>query len=145
MIVDEVIARVETASADLAGRVEGAGELTALVRERALPQMTPAAFVLPLGLRAGAADSVSGLFRQLADEVVAVVLVVEVAGDVTGGAALPTIDALVAGVIDGVCGWKPAGEIGSFRLDRGRLVAVDRGVVIYQLDFAIPRQLRIQA
>ncbi|MEX2126969.1 MAG: hypothetical protein WD871_01830 [Xanthobacteraceae bacterium] len=143
MLLDPVIARVKQAAPALGGRVEGAAELSALVKSNALPQVTPASFVLPNGLRGGAADAVTGLFRQQLDEVVSVVLIVRVAGDRTGAGALPTIDTVIGQVVNAVCGWAPAGQIGVFRLSAGRLVSLNAGAVIYQLDFAIADQLRI--
>lgn len=143
MQVDDAIVRLEAQVPALARRVEGAAELSELVRKNNLPQQTPAAFVLPLGLRGGEADTSAGIFRQSFDETIAVVLIIESAGDATGGKALPTIHALIWAVIAAIAGWAPADEIGVFRLMRGQLVSMSRGIVIYQLDFAIQDQLRI--
>lgn len=145
MLVDQVIARLVVLVPDLGTRIEGAAELTALVTSGALPNVTPCAFVLPLGLRGGAASAVTGLFRQSVDEVVGVVLIVEAPGSDTGAPALPTIDALVNAVIAALCGWRPDAEIGVFQLARGALLQVSNGAVMYQLDFSIPDQLRIAA
>ncbi len=113
------------------------------MRDGNLPQVTPAAFVLPLGMRGGQPDAAAGMFRQFYDDVVAIVLVVEFAGDATGGRALPPIDALVRAIVDAMAGWGPGNQVGVFRLMAGRLVSVAAGTVIYQLDFAINDQLRI--
>lgn len=144
MLLDQVIGRLVVLCPDLGTRIEGAAELTALVTSGALPNVTPCAFVLPLGLRGGAAHAVTGLFRQGVDEVVGVVLIVEAPGSDTGAPALPTIDALVNSVIAAMCGWRPDDDaIGVFQLARGALLQASRGAVMYQLDFSIPDQLRI--
>lgn len=143
MLIADVIARLESEVASLALRVQGAAEFSDLIGRGALSQVTPCAFVIPVGLQPGAADAATGLFRQTYDEVVGVVIVVEAAGDATGGAALADIDALIWAVIPALGGWAPGDQVGVFRLSRGALVSLTGGTVIYQLDFAIQDQLRI--
>jgi hypothetical protein len=143
MLVDDVIIRLNAQVSTLAGRIQGAAELSALAKENALPPVLPAAFVLPLGLRPGEADAAVNAFVQDVDEVVGVVLLAEAPGDVTGAGALPTIDQLIKDAIVAVCGWAPGDEVGVFRLSRGALVSLTAGTVIYQLDFAIADQVRI--
>jgi hypothetical protein len=144
MLVADLSARIMAEVAALSDRVEGAAELTELLRRKALPQASPFAFVLPLGLRARSeGDAATGAFLQMIDELFAVVLIVRSAGDVTGAKALPKIDELVRAVIDAVCGWAPDEAVGVFRLARGQLLAVDAGSVQYQLDFALQQQARI--
>ncbi len=146
MLVADLADRITAEVADLSGRVREAAELRELVREGALPQAPVSAFVLPLGLRARSeGDAATSAFIQAVDELFAVVLVVRYAGDVTGGKALPKIDALVWAVIDAVCGWAPVAAVGVFRLSRGQLLAADAGAAQYQLDFAIQQQVRILA
>jgi hypothetical protein len=143
MLIDDVITRIGARVSDLAGRVRGAAELSALVKNHALPNETPFAFVLPLGLRGGDDEAATGLFRQSVDDTIAVVLLVEAAGDEAGEKALPGIDTLVDAIIEAVCGWGPANAFGVFRLVRGSLLSLNAGTVIYQIDFAIQDQLRI--
>lgn len=144
MLVDEVVTRLEAQVADLAGRTRQAAELAELLRQNALPASPVAAFVLPLGLRArGEGDAMAGSFLQSFDELAGVLLLVRTGNDATGGRALPTIDALVETTIAAIAGWGPAGEPGVFRLARGQLLSAERGLVLYQLDFAIQRQARI--
>jgi hypothetical protein len=144
LLVDPVITRIDDEVPALKGRVEGAAELAALVREDALPQVMPAAFVVPVGLQGGRADAVSGLFRQNYVEVVGVVLIVAAAGDATGALALPELQDLVGAGVTAVCGWAPDAAVGVFELRRGALVSLNAGAVIYQLDFGINSQLRIE-
>jgi hypothetical protein len=145
MSTDALVARLKARVAALEERVEGAAELTELVNQNALPNRTPAAYVLPLGLRAGQADAATGLFRQAIGELVGVLLIIRSAGDVTGQRALPTMHSLVADVVNAVCGWGPDGNVvgGVFQLSRGALVSLNRGTIIYQLDFAVDDMLRI--
>jgi hypothetical protein len=142
---DDVIARLKANVPALGSRVEGGAELTEIVRRNALPQVTPAAFVVPLGVRGGAADAATGLFRQSVDHIVAVILVVRVAGDRTGKHSLAPLRTLRAAVVEALCGWAPGDQIGAFRLDRSRLLSLNDGTAIEQIDFSIGDQLRISA
>lgn len=145
MIVSGVITRLSAEVDALGGRVQGLAELAALVRDRALPNVTPAAYVVPAGLRGGEGDASAGAFTQMVDEVVSVVLVVKSHGDPTGGKALATFDALIADCAAALAGWAPANQVGVFRLQRGAMVSLEAGTAIYQLDFAIRQQLRIMS
>jgi hypothetical protein len=142
-LVDQVKARIEAKVAALAGRLEEVADLAELVAAGALPQRMPWAFVIPLGFNGREPADAAGLFIQTLDETVGVVLLVEAVGDPKAKRAIATIDLLVIDVRNALCGFVPDGEIGDFRATRGRLVSVANGVVIYQLDFAIPAQLRI--
>jgi hypothetical protein len=46
-------------------------------------------------------------------------------------------------IIASVAGWAPGDEIGVFALSRATLLDFTRGVIVYQIDFAIADQLRI--
>lgn len=146
MLVDDVIARIANAGgvAALAGRVKGAAELSELVRQKAMPAASPFAFVLPLALSArGDGDAAAGMFTQSLDETVAVLIAVRAAGDVSGGKALASVEAVGDAVIARVCGWGPDSEPGVFRLTRAALVSAEAGLVLFQIDFTCQRQLRI--
>lgn len=140
---DAVIARLHGQVAELAGRVEGALELAALVDGNNMPQQTPAAFVIPLGLRGGAANAVTGMYRQSVNETVAVVLVLDAPSDPAGESARPTLQTIIGKTINALAGFAPDAAIGVFELTRGDLVQCAEGLVIYQLDFTIADQLRI--
>lgn len=143
-MIAEVIARLQAQVPDLAGRVEGAASFADLMRRNALPQHTPAAHVLPLGLRGGKADAASGAFTQAFDETVAVLLTVR-SYDRTGAPALEDVDTLIRVIVEAVAGWAPGDEVGVFALGRGQLVNMSAGTIVYQLDFTISDQLRILA
>lgn len=143
MMVTELVARLESEIETLTGRCQTAAELAELSRQGAWPQASPAAFVIPLGLHAaGRGEASAGAFTQLVDEQFAVLLVVRTSGDITGGKAIPTIDALVWEIIDAVCGWGPEEAIGVFHLRRGQIISADKGRVTYQLDFGLQQQVR---
>ncbi|RIA44046.1 hypothetical protein DFR49_2282 [Hephaestia caeni] len=144
MQIGAVMDRVALAAPVLAGRVHSAAKLSEVMQRNQLPQVTPAAFVLPLGLQGGAADAVTGLYRQSVSHVVGVLLAVRAAGDATGAAGLATLDPLIDAVVGGIAGWTPDDDtIGVFTLSRGELLSLSAGTLTYQLDFAIEDQLRI--
>lgn len=143
--VDAVRARIAARVPALSGRIDNAGQFAALVERNQLPQVTPAAFVLPGGLAGGSADAAAGLFRQDMTELVLVVLVVRVAGDARGGAALDTMTPLVNAVVGAVAGWGPDDAPGVYILDRAELVGAKDGALVFQIDFSLQDQLRIAA
>lgn len=140
--VGAMIARIASVINVLAGRIEGAAEFAALMKSNALPQVTPAAFVLPLGLQGGQADAAAGAYTQALERVFGVVLVMRNAGR-TGEDALDPLDALIEQTVTALAGWGPADAPGVFRLVRGALVSMAAGTVVYQLDFSISDQVRI--
>lgn len=141
MLVAAVLDRVATVPS-LEGRVEGAADLAEMMRNNRLPQVTPAAHVLPMGLTGGAVDVVTGLFRQHVEEAVAVVLTWR-SFQGSGAGALGGLDALIDAVIHALAGWTPQGATGPLRLARGRLVSMAQGTIVYELQFLLPGQLRI--
>lgn len=149
MLVDAIKTKLVAEVASLAGeRTQFAAELSELIRQKALPNSPAAAFLVPAGLRPkGDGESAAGAFTQAIDEVVAIVLVINSASDVTGGRALDRVDELVWAVIMAIAGWMPPDleatpYTGDFRLLRGQIVSLTAGAIIYQLEFAIALQLR---
>lgn len=142
-LVAAVRKRLEEGMDVLSKRVEEAADLTEMVKKGALPNVTPWAYVIPLGLQPRSeGDAGTGYFTQMLDEVVGVIFVVRSAGDRTGGKALPTLDDLIRDAVALIPGWGPASAIGVFRVRRGALLSVNAGLAIYQLDFAIQTQVR---
>jgi len=144
-LISDVKARIESKVTALAGRLEEVADLAALIAAGALPQRSPAGYVIPLGFNGRPPADAAGMFIQSLDKSVGLVLVVQAPGDPKARRALATIDALEADVLDGVCGYVPDGALGELHATRGRLVSVDAGTVFYQIDFAIQSQLRIVA
>lgn len=145
---DAVKARLADVAA-LSGRIEPAASLSALMQRNQLPQVTPAAFVLPLGLRGGKADAAANIFRQQLNEVLGIVLILRTAGDATGAKGSDPLTALRNEVIRRIVGWSPPSHwraddtLAPFTLSRGELVTLSAGALVYQLDFAVEDQLRI--
>jgi hypothetical protein len=140
MTLNERIASID----GLTGRVHSAAMLSDLLARNALPQVAPAAFVLPLGFRCSKPDVSAGLYRQSIEHLVGVLLVVRSASDATGAAGLVDLDPLIKAVIEKVAGWVPGEDaIGEYFCVRGELVGMPAGTLLYQLDFAIEDQLRI--
>lgn len=142
-MIDAVITRLKTEVNAFSNRVEGAADFAGLMKRNALPQKTPAAHVLPLGLAGGQVDAVAGLFRQNFKETVSVMLTIRT-NTRTGAKALADVRTLIFDIITAIAGWAPSDEIGVFALSRGHLVNMSAGTLVYQLDFTITDQLRIQ-
>lgn len=133
----------------LGGRIEPAASLSDLMARNQLPQVTPAAFVLPLALRGGRADAAANLYRQQLVEMLGIVLILRTAGDATGGRGTDRLTSLRNDVIRRIVGWSPPSHwrddeaIGVFTFARGELVSLSTGALVYQIDFALEDQLRI--
>ena len=85
------------------------------------------------------------MYVQELRETVIVVLFVRVAGDARGGRAIDEVTPLIRQVTEAIAGWAPDDAIGVFTLQSGELAGSQRGHLIYQLDFTLNDQLRIQA
>lgn len=142
-LIDQVAERIGLLVPQLTGAIDTVADLAALTAENAMPQREVTAFVVPLGFDDRGVKSATGLHTQTLNDTIGVVLCVKALGDAKARRALPTIDALKDGVISAVAGWSPISSIGVFAVSRGRLVSVTKGLVIYQLDFALLKQLRI--
>lgn len=141
-MIDDVISRLDDLVPVLEHRVEGAGNLADLMQRNALPQHTPAAHVLPLGLIGRAQDAGAGAYTQMFEEAVAVILTVR-NHTPAGKRALEDLRGLIMAIVEALAGWAPGGQSGVFRLTRGSLLSATKGTVVYQIDFSISDQLRI--
>jgi hypothetical protein len=140
MQVASVIARLKARTT--ISRVEGATQLQALIAAGALPAAGTFAFVVPMGLRGGQVQMATGAFVQATEEVVAVVLALR---DVLPEAdrARDALDDLIEVTMGAIAGWQAPGAIDVFRLSRGSIVSLTKGLLLYQLEFAVSAQLRI--
>lgn len=127
---------------EFTGRVEGAAAFAELMRQNALPQVTPAAYVIPLGLQGGATDVAVGLYRQEVREIVGVTIALR-SYSKTGDRSLPDLDRLVEAVVNAIAGSAPPDAVGVFTLARGSIVSMAAGTIVYQLEFSLADQLRI--
>jgi hypothetical protein len=141
--LDEVRTRLEAQVPALAGRLHAAGAFADLVERDAVPQGTPAAFVLLGGIRGGRAQLATGAFIQDFEESVIVVVADRYAGDALGARGVDEITPIVRDVVTAIAGWGPDDAPGVYVLQAAELVGIKRGVLIFQIDFALNDQLRI--
>ena len=136
------LARIEARVPALAGRVRGAAEFSALVASNDIGAVRAGAYVLAMSLTGGAARAATGAFVQDVEEGLTVLLT-QRAEEPTGGTGRDWIVTQRDALIAALAGWVPAGSPGAMRLRRGQMLNVARGLLVYQLDFAVPTQLRI--
>lgn len=142
-MIDAVISRLKADVPGFGGRVQGALELGALVANGAVPPTTPAAFVIPGGLVAGAAMAAAGAYVQPMDEVVQIVLALRT-HQATGKAGVDPLKSLIDATLICLCGWRPLPAApGVLTLQRAALVSMTAGLVVYQIDLSLQNQLRI--
>lgn len=142
MLNDQVHELLAAAVPGLAGRIEGAAQLAALMKQNSLPQVTPAAYVIGLGADAARPGDITGAHVQTVTERVAIVLVVTVADDATGGRAAVEVEGLVEAAVQGLTGAAVAGCQTPLALQRSRLVSIEAGTIFHQIDFSTTRQIR---
>lgn len=154
MLVEDTIARLSSEVDELGGgRLQGALELTELLRTNVLPNAPSWGFVFHNGIAGFSAEMMTGAFLQAAEEIVSIVLGIRKAGDATGKRIAPELHVLVWKSIFALAGWAPEGEApededgttptGVYVLRRGRVVSLKDGTALYQLDFAISQQIRV--
>lgn len=143
--LDEVSARLAERVPALAGRLGHAGGFAQMIKAGQVPQQTPAGFVLPGGFGGGSVNAMTGMFVQDFTETVMLVVVVRVASDPLGTAALDEITPIVRDCIAALAGWGPADASGVFVLARGELVGATGGALMFEINFSLTDQLRITA
>ena len=141
--LEAVTRRIADKVPELAGRLKNAADFAQVIETNQVPQVTPAAFVLPGGMSGGAAEAGAGLFVQSFRETVSVVLMVRSAADPTSARAIDAATPLARALVKSVAGWGPDDAIGIFTLGRAELVGATRGVLTFQIDFELDDQLRI--
>ena len=142
MLTEDVKARLSDLVPALNARVKLVADFAA-IKKTANFQGPLAASVLPLGLRKrSGGDAAVNAFTQMLDEVVGIVLTVRVAGNSAGDKGLPTIEDLIDGTIAALCGWGPETHAGVFVFERGALIDADAGLISYQIDVSIQKQVR---
>lgn len=141
-MIDAVIARLESQIPELEHRVQGAGHMAELARSGGLPQVTPAAHVVPLGIRPSPANGGSGSYTQEIAEMIGVILTIR---DHSAEAkrVLADLRGFIFRIIEAIAGWVPPGGVSNFTFARAELAGSSKGTFIYQIDFAISDQLRI--
>lgn len=142
-MIDAIIQRLSAEVTAITGRVQGAVEFGALVENGKVPPVTPAAFVIPGGMIGGAASAAAGAFIQNTEDVVQIVLALR-SHDASGARGLDPLKALIDAVLVCLCGWRPAPSApGVLMLQRGALVSLTAGLILFQIDLSLSNQLRI--
>ncbi len=144
-LVDSVADRIDDQVAALKGAVQYIADLASLIAANAMPQREVTAFVVSLGFDASDGQSAVNAHTQMLSRAIGVVLAVKSLGDAKAQRAVPKIDVLEKAVINAVAGWAPDDVVGGFMVTKGRLVSVESGLVLYQIDFSLKDQLRIIA
>jgi hypothetical protein len=141
ILFSDVMTRLEDRVSDLRS-IKGVADFTTLLKQNALPQQTPAAHVVPTSIRGGKPDAAAGVFTQPTTEAIAIILTLR-PNDQAGERALEQVDVIIGSVIAAIAGWCPDDELGVFQLERGTVLSMSAGTLIYQIDFSIADQLRI--
>src|SRR5438270_3591940 len=144
-LVDSVATRIDDQVAVLKGAVQYVADLAALIAANAMPQREVTAFVVPSGFDGSEGQSTVNAHTQMLNRAVSVVLAVKALGDAGADKAVPRIDVREKAVLAAVAGWAPDNTVGVFNAIKGRLVSIESGIVLYQIDFALKDQLRIVA
>lgn len=142
-MIDEIIQKLSDEIPRLKERVQGAVDFGKLVAGGQMPSSTFSAFVLPSGLSGRGVYSTTGAFTQEFEEAASVVLAIR-SFDASGKQALDPLRELIMEVFRSLGGWAPAEDAPDvLRLLNGRLLSMQAGLLVYQLDFALTDQMRI--
>ena len=141
VVIADVIARLNARVPEFRS-IEGVADFTELLKQNALPQQTPAAHVVPNGIRGGKPEAAAGLFTQSTSEAIAVLLTLR-SNDQAGERALADVDGLIGNVINAIAGWASNDEVGVFQLETGSVLSLAAGTLVYQLTFSITDELSI--
>lgn len=143
MLADHVIARLKAQVPALASRVEGAADLAAVMRTGGMPQVTPAAHVVPAGLTGGKTAPLTGMFRQQVGRLISVVLYFR-SRDRRSSRGLDGVGGVIDDIVGAIVGWSPdPTSAGLFELRGCRLVSAAADALVYLIDFVLPDELRI--
>lgn len=140
MQVDAVIARLK-AEVPALRTVAAAADMMQLMKANGLPQITPAAHVVPAGLRGGSAEAMAGAFIQNITEAIGIVITFRNT-DAAGAKGLAQADDVITDILTAVAGWGPEDAPGVFALVRGSVLSMEATTMVYLLEFSIPLQLR---
>ena len=135
-MLDVVKTRLGALVPDLAGRIDGAAEFTALMESMVLPSGGVRAYLLPMGIEAGPGEALAGMFSQPVTRRLGVLLFTR---------SSDAADLFVEAILAALAGWAPGDEVGVFELARARIIPAGAGLLGYQIEFTIADQLRISA
>lgn len=137
LLAEAVRDRLLAEVAELGGRVIRALDLAAMIARNQLPQVTPAAAVLPLGIGGGAVTATFGQFRQIVTRRIGVLIVLR-APEPAAARGAADIEALAEAITRALAGWTPDQTTpGVLRLEAAELRSLEGGAILYDLRFAI--------
>lgn len=142
-LADDIRARLIERVDALGGRVQLAASMAALQKSMSWPATTPAAYVVPMGLAAGAAAPLIGVYRQKVDRLHSVFVTIRT-HDATGARWLDRIEELDQSILDALLGWGPEPPHFAFELKRVRMIAFEAGTMVRELSLAIPDTVEIR-
>lgn len=137
LLAEAVRQRLAAEVGDLGGRVMPALDLAALIARNQLPQVTPAAAVLPLGIGGGEVVATLGQFRQIVTRRVGVLVVLRAPEPATARGTAD-VEELAEAITQALAGWTPDQTTpGVLRLEAAELRSLQGGAILYDLRFAI--------
>ena len=128
---------------ELNGRTYLAADLQALLAGAATAPQGVSAHVLPAGMSARGGQSAAGLYTQIVDEVITVLVVYRYTG-AAGERAAPEIRDMRMKIIAALAGAGPEEAVGVFEFRAARLQPpLQGGTLLDQIDFSIQDQAGI--
>ena len=142
-LADDIRQRLADRAPALGGRVQMAASMAALQKSGGWPATTPAAHVVPMGLAAGDAAPLIGVYRQKAARLYSVFVTIRT-HDATGARWLDRIEELDEQILDAMLGWGPLPPHHAFELKRVATIRFETGTMVRELSFAIPDTLEVR-
>ncbi|WP_044008398.1 phage tail terminator protein [Leisingera methylohalidivorans] len=140
-MLDAIVGRLNDQVPALSNRAKPVADLVEMIRSNRLPQNATAT-VSPAGLKGGKAEAGTGVFTQPLHRGYSVLLIAP-SQSKTGAKALEEVDPLITSVASALAGWAPEAGPGVFQVDRGRLLSITGGRLLYELVFSINTELRV--
>lgn len=141
-----VITRLKTTVAPgILRDVRVALDLPRLLATHELKAMGTMAFVIPKGGRGRVPVSAAGVYTQITEETISVVLSFSTIDNPNGDRALGAVEVAIYAVVAALAGWTASDTVGVFSYQSHQLIALQPGLLAYGVDFSITDQLRIFA
>jgi len=106
-------------------------DLPRLMASGELKGMGTLAFVIPRGGRGRAPDLATGVYSQMTEEVISVILSFSAIDNPTGDKAQAAVEATIGAVIRAIAGWTPSATVGVFAYQSYQLVALQPGLLAW--------------
>jgi hypothetical protein len=139
--VEAVIDRLKLLPPTVLRSVEGIADMQALMVAKRLPQVTPAAHVVPAGLQGLQPLDVAGGYIQQVMETVGVAVTLR-GNDTQGKGGIDRASLIIRAIIEQLSGWAPDDAFSQFQFSRGAVLSLDQEGLVYLLEFQTPFLLR---